>query len=147
MPSCSIGFCVARTKKGWSIVYVSPPVVTLFSCIASSRADWVLGGVLFISSAKSIFEKMGPLINFNVLSPVSGFWLIISVPVISEGIKSGVNCILLKSKSKISEIVFIIRVLPNPGTPSNKICPLHNNAIKTCSITSFCPTITLLISE
>ena len=37
--------------------------------------------------------------------------LIASAPIISEGIKSGVNCILLKSKSKTSEIVLIIKTV------------------------------------
>ena len=50
MPSYSIGFCVASTQKspgrGWS----TPSMVTVCSCIASSSADWVFGGVRLISS-------------------------------------------------------------------------------------------------
>ena len=61
-------------------------MVTERSCIASSKAACVLGGVLLISSAKIILEKTGPLINLNCL-----FSSKISLPKISEGIKSGVN--------------------------------------------------------
>ena len=52
---------LAKTKKGSSIVYVCPPAVTLCSCIASNSAACVFGGVLFISSARTIFPKIGPL--------------------------------------------------------------------------------------
>ena len=45
---------------------LSPPIVTLFSCIASSKADCVLGGVLLISSARIILENIGPLTNLNI---------------------------------------------------------------------------------
>ena len=38
VPSCSIGFCVARTRKGASSGKVSSPIVTCSSCIASSSA-------------------------------------------------------------------------------------------------------------
>ena len=107
-----------------------PPVVTLFSCMASSSADCVLGGVRLISSAKITFENIGPLKNRNDLFEVFESSSIISVPVISDGIKSGVNCILLNFKSKTSDKVFINKVFAKPGTPSSNTCPLQSSAIK-----------------
>src|SRR5665213_2380225 len=44
VPSCSIGFCVASTRNGSSRVYVVPPMVTFFSCMASSSAACTLAG-------------------------------------------------------------------------------------------------------
>ncbi len=44
VPSCSIGFWVAITKKGSGRCIVSWPTVTSRSCIACKRAAWVLGG-------------------------------------------------------------------------------------------------------
>ena len=53
MPSYSIGFAVASTWKGSGSTNVSPSTVICCSCIASSSADWVFGGVRLISSASS----------------------------------------------------------------------------------------------
>ena len=53
MPSYSIGFAVASTWNGSGSGNVSPSTVTWRSCIASSRADCVFGGVRLISSASS----------------------------------------------------------------------------------------------
>ena len=39
VPSCSIGFWVARTKKGGDSGKVLLPAVTILSCIASNKAD------------------------------------------------------------------------------------------------------------
>jgi hypothetical protein len=52
---------VASTKYGKSSLWFSPAIVTERSCIASSSAACVFGGVLLISSARIIFEKIGPL--------------------------------------------------------------------------------------
>ena len=70
VPSCSIGFCVARTRNGEGRRYVSSPIVTWRSCIDSSRADCTLAGARFISSARSRLVKTGPF--FGVNSPVLG---------------------------------------------------------------------------
>ena len=75
-------------------------------------------------------EKIGPLKNRKDLVEVFESSSIISVPVISDGIKSGVNCIRLNFKSKTSDKVFINNVFAKPGTPSSNTCPLHNKAIK-----------------
>src|SRR5256885_2187989 len=55
VPSCSIGFCVARTKNGSSNFSVWPPTVTECSCIASSSAASAFGG----DAAVSVHEKRG----------------------------------------------------------------------------------------
>ncbi len=71
VPSVSIGFCVARTRKGSGTLCVSRPIVTCRSCMTSSRALWTLAGARLISSASSRFVNTGPSDVPN--SPV--FWL------------------------------------------------------------------------
>ena len=73
-----------------------PPTVTECSCIASSRADWVLGVARLISSASTICEKIGPGWNSKTRRP-SGSSMTMLVPMMSAGIRSGVNWIRLKS--------------------------------------------------
>ena len=60
VPSCSIGFWVAMTKKGDSRSKVFEPAVTWYSCMACRRAACVLGGVRLISSARTMLAKIGP---------------------------------------------------------------------------------------
>ncbi len=60
MPSYSIGFCVAMTRNGSGSGRGSPSTDTCPSCIASSSAAWVFGGVRLISSASSTFVNTGP---------------------------------------------------------------------------------------
>ena len=146
VPSCSIGFCVARTKNGRSRLNVSLPTVTCFSCIACSRAAWVLGGVRLISSARMMLPKIGPLINRNMRLPVPESSSRISVPVMSDGMRSGVNWMREKSSSSASATVDMSRVFASPGTPTSKQCPPANSAVSNSSITLSCPTITLAIS-
>ena len=55
-----------------------------------SGAACVLGVARLISSAKIIFEKIGPFWKVNFIFPVSSFSMTL-VPVTSLGIKSGVN--------------------------------------------------------
>ena len=52
---------------------VTPPTVTWRSCIASSIAACVFGGVRLISSARITFAKIGPGRNLNSRSLVCGF--------------------------------------------------------------------------
>ena len=68
-----------------------PWIVTRCSCIASSSADCVLGGVRLISSASTMFAKIGPGEKTICRRPVAGSSWIRSVPVMSDGIRSGVN--------------------------------------------------------
>ena len=69
------------------------------------------------------------------------------VPIKSAGNKSGVNCIRLNLASIQVAKVLMANVLANPGTPSNKICPLLSKPINKRSTMWLCPTITLFISE
>ena len=78
------------TKNGSLRVWIVPPTVTECSCIASSMADWVLGVARLISSARTICEKIGPRWNSNDRLP-SGVSITMLVPMMSAGIRSGVN--------------------------------------------------------
>ena len=64
--------------------------VTVCSCIASSKADCVLGVARLISSARIMLLNTGPGWNSNLELPSSSFTMMF-VPVTSAGIKSGVN--------------------------------------------------------
>lgn len=55
-----MGFWVAMTRNGSGSGKLAPSTVTCRSSIASSRADWVFGGVRLISSASSRFVNTGP---------------------------------------------------------------------------------------
>ena len=115
MPSCSIGFWVARTKKGAGSVYVSPAAVTIRSCIAWRRAACVLGGVRLISSARTTLANTGPSTNRKTRRPVERSSSITSVPVMSVGMRSGVNWIRLNLRSSASASVEMRSVLASPG--------------------------------
>ena len=65
-----MGFWVAMTMKGRSVVWRTPSTVTWDSSMTSRRADWVLGLARLISSARTIEEKIGPAWKSHV--PV--FW-------------------------------------------------------------------------
>ena len=91
VPADVIGFCVAITMNGFGSSCAIPSIVTFPSSIDSSKADCVFADVRLISSPKSIFVKTAPGLNSN--SPVDLLYIV--NPVISEGIVSGVNCILL----------------------------------------------------
>ncbi len=60
VPSPPTGICVATTRNGFGSFNVFPSILTCPSCIASIRADCVLGGALLSSSTKSIFVNIGP---------------------------------------------------------------------------------------
>ena len=48
------------TRNGSGSAWVSRPMVTWRSCIASSRALWTLAGARLISSASTRLAKIGP---------------------------------------------------------------------------------------
>ena len=114
--------------------------------MASSMADCVFGVARLISSASKTLVKRGPGVNSNSFLPPP-FSTTIWVPVMSAGIKSGVNCILLKSNPSALLKDLTRRVFPIPGTPSRRTCPFAKKAIKTFSTMSLLPTITLPISS
>gem|GEM_PF-5639940 len=74
------------------------------------------------------------------------FTLKISVQIKSLGSKSGVNCTLLKPKSRHLLTVEIVRVFASPGSHSSKMCPHHKRQIIIESTKSFCQTIFCEIS-
>ncbi len=61
MPSYSTGFWVATTKKPAASGCAVPSIVTWRSCIASSSAACVFGGVRLTSSAMRISVNTGPV--------------------------------------------------------------------------------------
>ena len=65
----------------------------------------------------------------------------ISVPVISLGIKSGVNCTREYDRSSARDTVCTSSVLARPGTPTNTTCPPANSAATRSSTTCAWPTI------
>ena len=67
VPSISIGFCVASTKKGDGSRLACPDTVTLPSCMPSSSADCVFGVARFTSSASRILPNIGPALELELL--------------------------------------------------------------------------------
>ncbi len=120
--------------------------MTVFSCIASRSADCVFGVARFISSAKTKLAKSGPDWKRKARCPSMPSSMIF-VPVISAGIRSGVNWIRLNFNFRAWPNVRINIVLPRPGTPSMRIWPPLNTPTSTCLTTSFWPTITRPISS
>ena len=68
--------------------------------MASSSADCVFGGVRLISSASTMLPKIGPGTKVQRRCPVVGSSSMMSVPVMSEGIRSGVNWMRLKHQAE-----------------------------------------------
>ena len=93
VPSISMGFSVARTKKGSSRRCRVPAMVTACSAMASRSADWVLGVARLISSASTTWAKMGPRCNVKGPRPPRPASSVtkICAPVTSLGMRSGVN--------------------------------------------------------
>ncbi len=142
MPSVSIGFCVAMTRKGRGSVCVSPAMVTCRSCITSSSALCTLAGARLISSASSRWVNTGPSVVAN--SPVR--WWYMRVPTRSAGTRSGVNWMRLKVPRTVPASVFTVRVLARPGTPSTSRWPCASMATITRSRKRSWPTTTRLTS-
>ena len=138
MPSWSIGFCVAITRNGGSSVCVIPSTVTRPSAIASNSDDWVRGVARLISSASTIWAKMGPGRNSN--SAV--FWLKIEAPVTSVGSRSGVHWTRLNEQPTLLARVRARMVLATPGTSSKRMCPSQNHETSDKMICRRFPTIT-----
>src|ERR1700722_8909794 len=58
----------------------------------------------------------------------------------SEGMRSGVNCILATLKDIACARARTSNVLPRPGTPSTSTCPDTHRAMMVWSTTAVCPT-------
>src|SRR5579862_7910441 len=82
-----MGFWVATTTKGRGTRYTVASVVTVCSCITSSRADCVFGEARLISSPKTMLAKTGPGRKLKV----EVAWSKTDTPVTSVGSRSGVN--------------------------------------------------------
>ncbi len=89
--------------------------------------------------------KIGPCWN-SKLRPPPSLSTTRLVPMMSAGIRSGVNWIRLKDRSIAWLSVRTSRVLPRPGTPSSNTCPPPKRAIRVPSTMSSCPTIIFPIS-
>ena len=70
---------------------------------------------------------------------VGSSWMM-SVPVMSEGIRSGVNWMRVNFRSSTCASVWIISVLARPGTPMMRLLPPTNSVSSTWSSTSSWPT-------
>ena len=127
---------MASTRNGSSSRKVSPPSVTCFSCIASSSAAWTLAGARLISSASTMFAKMGPRLMLN--EPVD--WSKTCVPRTSAGSRSGVNWMRWNVVWIVSASVRTVSVLARPGTPSSSTWPPVSSEISSRSTMYCCPT-------
>ncbi len=139
MPSYSIGFWVAATRNGSGSGRARPSTETWRSSMTSSSDACVFGGVRLISSASSRLVKTGPSRNSNSAVRASK----ISDPVTSPGIRSGVNCTRLVSRSSAAATVRTSSVFATPGTPSSSTCPRASRAITMPDTTASWPTTTL----
>ena len=68
------------------------------------------------------------------------------VPMMSAGIRSGVNWMRRKSSSSTRERALTSSVLPSPGTPSSSTLPPQKMAVSVASTTRSWPTIIWPIS-
>ena len=105
---------------------MSRSMVTTRSCMAWSNALWVLAGARLISSASrnvvntgTVHEREGVALEVENLF----------VPVMSAGIRSGVNWMRLNSAPRTWASVRTSSVLATPGTPSMSACWLVNMAM------------------
>ena len=81
----------------------------------------------------------GTKLSFRLL-PVS---VRTSVPVMSAGMRSGVNWSRENSRLSMWEMVLTSSVLAKPGAPVMRQCPPAKSEIRSCSTTSFWPTMVL----
>ena len=94
-------------------------MVTWRSCMASSSADCVLGGVRLISSAISTWVNSGPRTRRKARDAGSKTL----VPMTSVGIRSGVNWMRAKRTPSAAAKARASSVLPMPGTPLEQHVP------------------------
>ncbi len=115
--------------------------------MACSSAAWVLGGVRLTSSASTRLANTGPGMKRKARRPVEWSSSSTSVPVMSDGIRSGVNCTRLNDRFSTSARVEMSSVLARPGTPTNRQWPRANSATSRASTTSRWPTMRFSISR
>ena len=134
-----MGFWVAKTVKSGDSAWVSRSMVTARSCMAWSSALWVLAGARLISSASKNVVNTGPLTRLNALRWKSKMF----VPVMSAGMRSGVNWMRLESVPRTCARVRTNKVLATPGTPSMRACWPVKTAMSAWSTASRWPMMTL----
>src|SRR5215207_3375541 len=93
-----------------------------------------------------MLAKTGPRMNSIARRPVARSSSMISVPVMSAGIRSGVNWMRLKERSSTEAMVRTSSVFARPGTPVMMECPPTKSESSTSSTTSSCPLMALRIS-
>jgi hypothetical protein len=81
--------------------------------------------------------------NLKVRSPVVRSSWMTSVPVMSAGIRSGVNWMRLKLRLSVRLSVEISRVFASPGTPTSRQWPRAKIETSSSSMTASWPTMTL----
>ena len=107
-------------------------MVTLRSCMASSSAAWVFGGVRLISSASSSSQKIGPRVSVKV-----EVWKLNRLePMMSPGIRSGVNWMRPNSSPSVRAKHWARKVLAVPGGPSSSTWPPAISAVSISSTVS-----------
>ncbi len=109
--------------------------MTWRSCIASRSADWTFGGARLISSARITFANTGPRRYSN--SWLTG--LSTTVPTMSDGSMSGVNCTRLNESESAAENLRTSIVFAIPGTPSRRTWPSLQSAIVSARTTGSDP--------
>src|SRR3990170_4188806 len=123
VPSSSIGFWVASTRKGAGMGRVCPSTETCRSCIASSSADCVRGVARLISSTRRTLVKIGPGMKRKLPSAR------MLLPVTSLGSRSGVPWTRPKPSPSDRANARARSVLPTPGTSSSSAWPSARSAI------------------
>src|SRR5262249_28535005 len=93
--------------------------------------------------ASTMLAKIGPGENTICRRPVDGSSWMRSVPVMSDGIRSGVNWMRANFKSRTSASVCTSSVFASPGTPTIRLLPPVNSVSSTSLTTSSWPTIAL----
>ena len=109
--------------------------------MACSSADCVFGLARLISSAIRSWAKIGPLTKRKLRRPPA-LSSSTSEPMMSEGMRSGVNWMRLASSPRILPKVSTSSVLARPGTPISRAWPPHKRVISVCSMTWSWPKMT-----
>jgi len=120
------GVLGSRSQERSSRLYVLPPAVTRLSCIASSKAAWVLAGARLISSASKKFVNTAPRSKMNSTCAVIR-------PRISVGVVSAVNWTRLNCTPSTRATALERSVLAVPGAPFRRTCPPQGAAISRSS--------------
>ena len=115
--------------------------MTWRSCIASSSAACVFGGVRLISSASSTFVNTGPRRKIELAAAQRR-----SLPVTSDGSMSGVNWMRRKSSPSARDRADASSVFATPGTPSSSTCPPSETAASAVAVICSWPTTTFSTS-